>query len=57
MTVGELADTFSEVLESLPSDWTDLELDLRIAEDRYIDAAAWPNWWATMSRKCQSWCE
>ena len=35
-----LADTFSELLESLPDDWTDLELDLRIFdEDRYIEAA------------------
>jgi hypothetical protein len=34
-----LADTFTEIVESLPSDWTDLELDLRIAESRYIDAA------------------
>src|SRR3954452_10639951 len=35
-----LADTFSEVVESLPHGWTDLELDLRIADERrYIDAA------------------
>ena len=35
-----MADTFSELLESLPDDWTDLELDLRIAEERrYVDAA------------------
>jgi hypothetical protein len=34
-----LADTFQEIVDSLPSDWTDLELDLRIQEDRYIDAA------------------
>ena len=34
-----LADTFQEILDSLPSDWTDLELDLRVEEDRYIDAA------------------
>jgi hypothetical protein len=34
-----LAETFNEILESLPSDWTDLELDLRVEEDRYIDAA------------------
>ena len=34
-----LADTFQEIVDSLPSDWTDLELDLRIDEDRYIDAA------------------
>lgn len=34
-----LADDFNEILDSLPSDWTDLELDLRIDESRYIDAA------------------
>jgi len=35
-----LADDFQEVLDSLPSDWTDLEFDLRIDdESRYIDAA------------------
>lgn len=37
-----LADTFSELLDSLPDDWTDLELDLRIAdEERYIEAATY----------------
>ena len=35
-----LADTFQEVVDSLPSDWSDLELDLRVQEDRYIDAAS-----------------
>jgi hypothetical protein len=34
-----LAETFEEIIDSLPSDWTDLELDLRVQEDRYIDAA------------------
>lgn len=35
-----LAEDFQQVVDSLPSDWTDLELDLRIAdEDRYIEAA------------------
>jgi hypothetical protein len=35
-----LADTFTAVIESLPDDWTDLELDLRIFEERrYVDAA------------------
>jgi hypothetical protein len=35
-----LADSFQEVVDSLPDDWTDLELDLRIFdEERYIDAA------------------
>jgi len=35
-----LAESFQEILDSLPPDWTDLELDLRIAdESRYVDAA------------------
>ena len=35
-----LADTYAEIVASLPDDWTDLELDLRIYdEERYIDAA------------------
>ena len=34
-----LAADFAAILDSLPSDWTDLELDLRVQEDRYIDAA------------------
>ncbi len=34
-----LAETFQEIVGSLPSDWTDLELDLRVDESRYIDAA------------------
>ncbi|MGI8556899.1 MAG: hypothetical protein ACR2ND_01090 [Solirubrobacteraceae bacterium] len=37
-----LADTFTQIVESLPDDWTDLELDLRIAdESRYVDAAVY----------------
>ena len=34
-----LAEEFQEILDALPSDWTDLELDLRVEEDRYVDAA------------------
>jgi hypothetical protein len=35
-----LADDFQSIVESLPDDWTDLTLDLRIDdEERYIDAA------------------
>jgi hypothetical protein len=35
-----LADTFNEIVESLPDDWTDLELDLRIFDERrYVDGA------------------
>jgi hypothetical protein len=35
-----LAEDFRHVCDSLPPDWTDLQLDLRIAdEDRYIEAA------------------
>jgi hypothetical protein len=37
-----LADTFQQIVDSLPDDWTDLELDLRIAdESRYVDAAVY----------------
>jgi hypothetical protein len=37
-----LAPTFKQIVDSLPDDWTDLELDLRIAdESRYIDAAVY----------------
>ena len=35
-----LTDTFQEIVDSLPADWTDLELDLRIADEkRYVEAA------------------
>ena len=35
-----LAETFQQIVDSLPDDWTDLELDVRIADERrYIDAA------------------
>jgi hypothetical protein len=35
-----LAGDFQQVLDALPPDWTDLELDLRIAdESRYVDTA------------------
>jgi hypothetical protein len=35
-----LADTFQQIVDSLPEDWTDLELDMRIAdESRYVEAA------------------
>jgi len=37
-----LADTFQEIVDPLPDDWTDLEIDLRLAdEDRYVDAATY----------------
>ncbi len=37
-----LAETFQDILDSLPGDWTDLEVDLRIFdESRYIDAATY----------------
>jgi hypothetical protein len=37
-----LADTFQQILDSLPDDWTDMELDLRIVdEDRYIEASTY----------------
>jgi hypothetical protein len=35
-----LAQDFQEVVDTLPDDWTDLAVDLRIAdESRYVDAA------------------
>jgi hypothetical protein len=37
-----LADTFQAIVDELPDDWTDLELDLRIRdESRYVDAAVY----------------
>ncbi len=37
-----LANTFQEIVDSLPDDWTDIELDLRITdESRYIAAASY----------------
>ena len=38
----DLAETFDAVVGSLPDDWTDLELDLRIFDEtRYVDAAVY----------------
>lgn len=35
-----LADTFQTIVDSLPEDWTDLELDVRIFDERrYVEAA------------------
>jgi hypothetical protein len=34
-----LAEEYQEIVDSLPSDWTDLVFDLRVDESRYIDAA------------------
>jgi hypothetical protein len=40
LTRVPLADTFATIVDSLPGDWTDLELDLRIfEEERYVEAA------------------
>ena len=37
-----LLETFEQIVDSLPDDWTDLELDLRIAdESRYVEAAVY----------------
>ncbi len=37
-----LAEDFQLALEAMPTDWTDLELDLRIGdESRYVDCAVW----------------
>ena len=38
--MGSLADSFDQTVAALPDDWTDLELDLRIFDERrYVDAA------------------
>jgi hypothetical protein len=34
-----LVDDFQQIMDTLPSDWTDLEMDLRVPEDRYLEAA------------------
>ena len=40
--MAALADTFTEIVESLPDDWTDLEVDVRIHdEERYVDGAVY----------------
>jgi hypothetical protein len=37
-----LAEDFQQALDSMPPDWTDMELDLRIDdESRYVDTAVW----------------
>jgi hypothetical protein len=37
-----LADSFQGIVDSLPDDWTDLELDLRISDEtRYVEAATY----------------
>jgi hypothetical protein len=37
-----LAETFQQILDALPDDWSDLEADLRIFdEERYIEAATY----------------
>ena len=37
-----LAETFQQIVDSLPDDWSHLELDLRIADEaRYVDAATY----------------
>ena len=35
-----LAETFQEIVDSLPPDWSDMDVDLRILDEtRYVDAA------------------
>src|ERR1700712_1908889 len=37
-----IAETFQEIVDSLPDDWTDLEVDVRIFDEvRYVDAAVY----------------
>ncbi len=40
MSGASLREIFERIVRSLPEDWTDLELELRIADERrYVDAA------------------
>ncbi len=40
LTPMSLSASFQEIVEALPSDWTDMQLDLRLADEtRYIDAS------------------
>jgi hypothetical protein len=40
LALMRLSDSFEEIVDSLPADWTDIELDFRLAdESRYIDAS------------------
>ena len=40
--MAPLAETFRQILDSLPDDWTDLELDVRIRDaERYVEAATY----------------
>ncbi len=51
-----LADTFSQIVDSLPDDWTDLELDLRIADEvRYVDAATYLVTCNAQPYSCHDW--
>jgi hypothetical protein len=35
-----LGDAFAEIVQALPRDWTDMQLDLRLADEtRYVDAS------------------
>jgi hypothetical protein len=36
-----LAADFQEILDVLPSDWTDMELDLRVDESQYVEASTY----------------
>jgi len=37
-----LATDFQQILDTLPTDWTDLEVDVRIADmSQYVDTAVW----------------
>jgi len=37
-----LADTFQQIVDSLPDDWSDMDLDLRIFDEtRYVEAATY----------------
>lgn len=40
LTAMSLSASFQEIVDGLPSDWTDMQVDLRLADERrYIDAS------------------
>jgi hypothetical protein len=51
-----LAETFQQIVDSLPDDWTDLEFDLRVAdESHYIEAAVYLVTCNAQPYSCHDW--
>src|SRR5260370_33682605 len=51
-----LAETFQQIVDSLPDDWTDLEFDLRVAdESHYVEAAVYLATCNAQPYSCHDW--